>query len=64
VPTHEAVRQIPAETEATVVRIHLLPGSQIKAFSQRKHFTLSRAINTGSNVHARGGRVPFVGLGV
>jgi len=31
VPTHEAVRQIPAETEATVVRILMLPGSQIKA---------------------------------
>ncbi|HLX83544.1 MAG TPA: HlyD family efflux transporter periplasmic adaptor subunit [Terriglobales bacterium] len=31
VPTQEAVRQIPAETEATVVRIDLLPGSQIKA---------------------------------
>jgi HlyD family secretion protein len=30
VPTQEAVRQIPAETEATVVRIHMLPGSQIK----------------------------------
>jgi HlyD family secretion protein len=31
VPTEEAVRQIPAETEATVVRILMLPGSQIKA---------------------------------
>jgi HlyD family secretion protein len=31
VPTQEAVRQIPAETEATVVRIHMLPGSQIRA---------------------------------
>src|SRR5882724_1975172 len=31
VPTQEAVRQIPAETEATVVRIHMLPGSQVKA---------------------------------
>jgi len=31
VPTQEAVRQIPAETEATVVRIFRLPGSQIKA---------------------------------
>jgi HlyD family secretion protein len=31
VPTQEAVRQIPAETEATVVRIHILPGSQVKA---------------------------------
>src|SRR5271156_4161968 len=31
VPAQEAVRQIPAETEATVVRIHLLPGSQVKA---------------------------------
>src|SRR5208282_2334026 len=30
-PTQEAVRQIPAETEATVVRIYMLPGSQIKA---------------------------------
>ena len=30
-PTQEAVRQIPAETEATVVRILMLPGSQIKA---------------------------------
>lgn len=31
VTNQEAVRQIPAETEATVVRIHLLPGSQVKA---------------------------------
>ncbi len=31
VPTQEAVRQIPEETEATVVRIYMLPGSQIKA---------------------------------
>ncbi len=31
VPTQEAVRQIPAETEATVVRIYMLPGSLIKA---------------------------------
>ena len=31
VPTQEAVRQIPVETEATVVRILMLPGSQIKA---------------------------------
>jgi len=31
VPTQESVRQIPAETEATVVRIHMLPGSQVKA---------------------------------
>jgi multidrug efflux pump subunit AcrA (membrane-fusion protein) len=31
VPSREAVRQIPAETEATVVRIDMLPGSQVKA---------------------------------
>src|ERR1700684_566518 len=31
VPSQEAVRQIPAETEATVVRIHMLPGSQVEA---------------------------------
>lgn len=31
VPSQEAVRQIPAETEATVVRIHLLPGSPAKS---------------------------------
>jgi len=31
VPIREAVRQIPAETEATVVRIDMLPGSQVKA---------------------------------
>jgi HlyD family secretion protein len=31
VPTQESVRQIPAETEATVIRIHMLPGSQVKA---------------------------------
>jgi HlyD family secretion protein len=30
VPSQEAVRQIPAETEATVVRILMLPGSQVK----------------------------------
>ncbi len=35
VPTQEAVRQIPAETEATVVRTYMLPGSQIK-LSTRK----------------------------
>ena len=31
VPSQEAVRQIPAETDATVVRIRLLPGSQVRA---------------------------------
>jgi RND family efflux transporter MFP subunit len=31
VPTQDSVRQIPAETEATVVRILMLPGSQVKA---------------------------------
>jgi len=31
VPSHEDVRQIPAETEATVIRIDKLPGSQVKA---------------------------------
>src|ERR1700674_389569 len=31
VPAQEAVRQIPAETEATVVRIRMLPGSQVRA---------------------------------
>src|SRR5258705_3071189 len=31
VPSQEAVRQIPAETDATVVRILKLPGSQVKA---------------------------------
>jgi len=31
VPTQESVRQIPAETEATVVRIHMLPGSLVTA---------------------------------
>jgi HlyD family secretion protein len=31
IPSQEAVRQIPAETEATVVRIRLLPGSLVKA---------------------------------
>ena len=30
-PSQESVRQIPAETEATVVRIHMLPGSQVTA---------------------------------
>jgi HlyD family secretion protein len=30
VPTQEAVRQIPAETEATVVRIRTLPGTLVK----------------------------------
>src|ERR1700694_4479819 len=30
VPVQEAVRQIPAETEATVVRIRMLPGTQVK----------------------------------
>ncbi|MFY9674376.1 MAG: HlyD family efflux transporter periplasmic adaptor subunit [Terriglobales bacterium] len=33
VPSQEAVRQIPAETEATVVRIRMLPGSQVKSDS-------------------------------
>jgi multidrug efflux pump subunit AcrA (membrane-fusion protein) len=31
IPTQDSVRQIPAETEATVVRIRMLPGSQVKA---------------------------------
>lgn len=31
VPSQDAVRLIPAETEATVVRIRMLPGSQVKA---------------------------------
>src|SRR6201999_1776598 len=31
VPSQESVRQIPAETDATVVRIRLLPGSQVKS---------------------------------
>jgi HlyD family secretion protein len=31
VPSQEAVRQIPAETEATVVLIRMLPGSQVTA---------------------------------
>src|SRR5208283_2977937 len=31
VPNHEDVRQIPAETEATVIRILKLPGSQVEA---------------------------------
>jgi len=30
-PSQEAIRQIPAETEATVVRIRMLPGSLVKA---------------------------------
>lgn len=30
IPSQEFIRQIPAETEATVVRIHMLPGSQVK----------------------------------
>src|SRR6201982_1421394 len=33
VPSQEFIRQIPAETDATVVRIHMLPGSQVKADS-------------------------------
>src|SRR5207302_4356202 len=33
IPSHEFTRQIPAETEATVVRIRMLPGSQVKADS-------------------------------
>jgi RND family efflux transporter MFP subunit len=32
-PSQEAIRQIPAETEATVVRIRMLPGSQVKSDS-------------------------------
>ena len=31
IPSQEFTRQIPAETEATVVRIQKLPGSQVKA---------------------------------
>jgi HlyD family secretion protein len=31
IPSHEDVRQIPAETEATVIRIDKLPGSQVQA---------------------------------
>ncbi|MGB2606538.1 MAG: HlyD family efflux transporter periplasmic adaptor subunit [Candidatus Sulfotelmatobacter sp.] len=31
IPSQEFIRQIPAQTEATVVRIRMLPGSQVKA---------------------------------
>src|SRR5437764_13395680 len=31
VPSQESVLQIPAETEATVVRIRVLPGTQVQA---------------------------------
>src|SRR5260370_35489325 len=31
IPSHEDVRQIPAETEATVIRILKLPGSNVEA---------------------------------
>src|SRR3989475_3780668 len=31
IPSQEFTRQIPAETEATIVRIRMLPGSQVKA---------------------------------
>jgi HlyD family secretion protein len=31
IPSQEFTRQIPAETEATVIRIRMLPGSQVKA---------------------------------
>ncbi len=31
IPSQEFIRQIPAETEATVVRIRMLPGSQVKS---------------------------------
>ncbi len=31
IPSQEFIRQIPAETEATVVRIRMLPGTQVKA---------------------------------
>jgi multidrug efflux pump subunit AcrA (membrane-fusion protein) len=31
IPSQEFIRQIPAETDATVVRIRELPGSQVKA---------------------------------
>ena len=33
VPSQESVLQIPAETEATIIRIHMLPGSLVKADS-------------------------------
>ena len=33
IPSQEFTRQIPAETEATVIRIRMLPGSQVKADS-------------------------------
>jgi multidrug efflux pump subunit AcrA (membrane-fusion protein) len=33
IPSQEALRQIPAETEATVVRIRMLPGSQVRSDS-------------------------------
>src|SRR5919206_3446133 len=31
IPSQEFIRQIPAETEATVVRIRMLPGSKVQA---------------------------------
>src|SRR3569832_1335878 len=33
VPTPEDVRQIPAETEATVMRIRVLPGTHVKPYT-------------------------------
>jgi HlyD family secretion protein len=33
IPSQEFTRQIPAETEATAVRIHMSPGTQVKADS-------------------------------
>src|SRR5882762_1614212 len=37
IPSQEFTRQIPAETEATVIRIRVLPGSEVKAETILQH---------------------------
>jgi len=57
VPSQESVRQIPAETEATVVRIHMLPGSQVTAstilLEMSNPQTEQAAVDAGAAIEGR-----------
>ena len=51
VPSQESVLQIPAETEATVLRIRMLPGSQVKADSVLMEMSNPQVEQAAVDVH-------------
>src|SRR6202034_69542 len=51
VPSQEAVLQIPAETEATVVRIRMLPGSLVKTDSVLMEMSNSQVEQAAVDAH-------------